>query len=146
MTSYLDESRDDSAYLSGRVFAVRESLQRLAMPNVNASIVDKFYERASGNPASVEHSLDVLSKQHLRALARDEQLGGARFRIEKQMDELLARRGDAPGRLTLDQQAAWLCGYYQEKHAGFTAAKAAKEAKQASKAQAQETLPTNDEN
>lgn len=146
MTSYLDESRDDSAYLSGRVFAVRESLQRLAMPNVNASIVDKFYERASGNPASVEHSLDVLSKQHLRALARDEQLGGARFRIEKQMDELLVRRGDAPGRLTLDQQAAWLCGYYQEKHAGFTAAKAAKEAKQASKAQAQETLPTNDEN
>lgn len=131
MSAHLDETREDPAYVSGRLFAVREALQRQALPGVNASIADKFYERASSHPASVEHTLDVLSRQHLRALGRDERATSARMAIEARIAQLGALRGDAPGRLDAEGQAAWICGYHQQVWHEIESARARKAARSA---------------
>jgi CRISPR-associated protein Csd1 len=118
MPAHLDETRRDAAYVNGRLFAVRESLQRWALGDVNASIVDKFYERASTNPASVATALDVLSKQHLNALKRKHGMG-AFTTMDRRITELNDLQSDAPGRLRAEEQAAWLAGYYQQRQHDF---------------------------
>lgn len=118
MPAHLDETRRDPAYVNGRLFAVRESLQQWALGDVNASIVDKFYERAATNPASVAGVLDVLSKQHLNALKRKH--GRSAFSaMDRRLTELNDLQGDAPGRLRDEGQAAWLAGYYQQRQHDF---------------------------
>lgn len=125
MASHLDESRGDSAYLSGRIFAVRLAMQRAAMPNVNASILDKYFERAMSNPVSVEGTLAKLSQQHLAALRRTGR-GGTAYRLDELCRELSDKRHDAPGRLTPAQQAAWLCGFDQQRQHDIEIARARK--------------------
>lgn len=114
MPSHLDESRDDPAYVAGRLFAVRESLQAWALGDVNASIVDKYFERASTDPASVAHALDVLTQQHLNGIKRKSGVG-ARVSASERVSRLNDLQGDAPGRLDAAGQAAWLCGYHQQR-------------------------------
>lgn len=131
LTQYLDEDRNDPAFLSGRLFAVRESLQRQALGGeVNATITDRYFERASSNPASVDHALSVLAQQHLNAVGR--KVGkGARIRFERQLDELHARQPEgAPGHLAAKDQALWIAGYHQQRQANFDAWKVAKAAKE----------------
>lgn len=114
MPAHLDESRNDPAYVAGRLFAVRESLQAWALGDVNASIVDKYFERASQNPASVANALEVLTKQHIAGIKRKSGVG-AKVSAEERINQLNDLQGDAPGRLSTDQQAAWLCGYHQQR-------------------------------
>lgn len=114
MPSHLDESRNDPAYVAGRLFAVRESLQAWALGDVNASIVDKYFERASTDPASVAHALDVLTQQHLNGIKRKNGVG-ARVSASERVSRLNDLQGDAPGRLDAAGQAAWLCGYHQQR-------------------------------
>ena len=114
MPGHLDESRDDPAYVAGRLFAVRESLQAWALGDVNASIVDKYFERASQNPASVANALEVLTKQHIAGIKRKSGVG-AKVSAEERINQLNDLQGDAPGRLSTEQQAAWLCGYHQQR-------------------------------
>lgn len=125
MAPHLDESREDSAYLSGRIFAVRLAMQRAAMPNINASILDKYFERALSNPVSVEGTLAKLSQQHLAALRRKGK-GGTAYRLDELCRELSDKRHDAPGRLTPAQQAAWLCGFDQQRQHDIETARAKK--------------------
>lgn len=120
MPPHLDEERGDLPYIAGRLFAVREALQYAALGDVNASIVDRYFERASTNPADVQHSLTALEKQHLKALRR-KGTGGASIAFDKRLTALQGK-GDAPGRLTPEQQAAWICGYYQQREADFARA------------------------
>ncbi|WGX96535.1 type I-C CRISPR-associated protein Cas8c/Csd1 [Nocardioides sp. L-11A] len=115
---HLDEDRSEPSYLSGRLFAVRESLQYQALGEVNASITDRYFERASANPASVDHALSTLEQQHLRALRRKGRRD-AEIAFSKRVDDLHARCGAAPGRLTSEEQALWIAGYYQQRQANF---------------------------
>ena len=122
LKQYVDDTRDDPAYLSGRIFAFRESIQHKATGgNLNSTIVDRYFERASANPASVEHALSALERQHLKAIDRKGSKGTA-VALDKQVSELLARRSDAPGRLTAEQQAMWLAGYHQQRQDHFNSA------------------------
>lgn len=121
LSQYLDESRTEPAYLSGRLFAVRESLQYRALGEVNASIRDRYFERASSHPASVEHALSSLEVQHLRVLRR-KGAKGAEVAVSKRIDDLHARCGAAPGRLTTDDQALWIAGYYQQRQVNLRGA------------------------
>jgi CRISPR-associated protein Csd1 len=127
LSQYLDPSRDDPAYLAGRLFAVRERLQFLASGEVNASIVDRFFDRASSSPSAVEHSLSTLAQQHLKALER-KKMKGAATNISKVLTELHARMGAAPDRLDASNQALWIAGYYQQRHGDFEKAELASNA------------------
>jgi len=126
LTQYLDTTRLTPPYLSGRLFAVRERLQYQASGDVNASIVDRYFARASENPASVDRVLTDLEKQHLKALRRKSKSPGAAIVIDKQISELHAQMGDAPGRLTDAQSAEWVAGYYQQRQYDFAQAEARK--------------------
>ena len=128
MPAHLDESRDDPAYVAGRLFAVRESLQAWALGDVNASIVDKYFERASANPASVAQPLAVLTQQHLGGIKRKSGVG-AMVSASERITALNDLQGDAPGRLDAAGQAAWLCGYHQQRMHDIENARARKAAK-----------------
>lgn len=128
MPAHLDESRDDPAYVAGRLFAVRESMQAWALGDVNASIVDKYFERASSNPASVAQPLAVLTQQHLGGIKRKSGVG-AMVSASERITALNDLQGDAPGRLDAAGQAAWLCGYHQQRMHDIENARARKAAK-----------------
>jgi CRISPR-associated protein Csd1 len=139
MKQHLDEGRRSPAYLSGRLFAVRESLQYAASGDVNASIVDRFFSRASENPASVEHSLAALEKQHLKAVERKRGKGVATA-LDKRITELhdLLGADGAPGRLSDTGSAEWIAGYYQQRQHDFSAAAERKAAQAHSNNETQE--------
>ncbi|TAK68905.1 MAG: hypothetical protein EPO13_09040 [Actinomycetota bacterium] len=120
LPKYLDEDLDDPAYLSGRLFAERESLQHQALGDVNSSIADRFFERASASPMSVEHSLAALEKQHLKALARSGKREAA-VAIDKRLGALheRIRVQEIPKRMPVEQQALWISGYYQQRQENF---------------------------
>lgn len=130
LSPHLDESREEPAYLSGRLFAVRESLQYQALGEVNASITDRYFERASAHPASVEHALTALEQQHLRTLRRKQHTKAAAVAFSKRVDDLHARCGPAPGRMTTDDQALWIAGYYQQRQENFRRAEENKQHRQ----------------
>ncbi len=121
MPANLDEGREDKAYLSGRLFAVRESLQRSALGDVNASIVDRYFGRAAVHPASVDTALTELEMQHLRAVKRNRG-DGVEYSIRARLRQLHDRMSDVPGRLTTEQQAAWIAGYFQQREADIQSA------------------------
>lgn len=125
MPAHLDESRDDPAYVAGRLFAVRESLQAWALGDVNASIVDKYFERASTDPQSVAQPLAALTEQHLNAIKRKSGKG-AQVSAKERILRLMAQGGEAPGRLDAAGQAAWLCGYSQQRVHDIDTARARK--------------------
>ncbi len=144
MPAHLDESRRDPAYVAGRLFAVRESLQRWALGDVNASIVDKYFERASANPAAVAQPLSVLTQQHLAGIKRKSGVG-AMVTASERITQLNDLQGDAPGRLDAAGQAAWLCGYHQQRMHDIEIARAraaAKTAKDAPDSTAPDTTDT----
>jgi CRISPR-associated protein Csd1 len=123
MQSSLDESRPSPIYLSGRLFAVRESLQFQASGQLNSSIVDRYFALASQRPAAVEQALTTLEKQHLRALER-KRGKGAMVSFDKRIMELHNRIGEAPDRLSATQSAEWIAGYYQQRQHDFAASQA----------------------
>ncbi|MGC3995385.1 MAG: type I-C CRISPR-associated protein Cas8c/Csd1 [Propionicimonas sp.] len=123
MTALLDDARSDPAYLSGRIFAIGQSLQRAALGDVNASIVDRYFARAVQHPASVDAVLATLQMQHTASLRRKGS-GALAHSYEVRIGELRARMGDAPGRLGLAEQAAWIAGYFQQRESAFSSAKA----------------------
>lgn len=131
LSQYLDEDLNDPAYLSGRLFAEREALQYQALGDVNASITDRYFERASASPTSVDRALSVLEKQHLKTLERkgrrdtsvsfDKRLGALHERIKVQ---------GLPKQLTVEDQALWISGYHQQRQENFRRAAKAKQDKQ----------------
>lgn len=140
MAAHVDEQRTDPAYLSGRLFAVSESLQRAALTDVNASIVDKYFQKALSNPASVVATLATLSTQHLKALERAGKKGAWAY-YSREIRRLNALRQDAPSRLSAEQQAAWVCGYYQQRLHDIETAIAKSDAKKRTEGTSADSTP-----
>ena len=67
----LDPNNDDPGYLLGRLFAVLEKTQLLALGNVNASIKDRYYGSASATPRNVFPLLLRMNVHH-QSKAEDE--------------------------------------------------------------------------
>jgi CRISPR-associated protein Csd1 len=130
----LDLSSNDAAYLCGRLLAVLESIQRTALGgDVNATIVDRYYSTASSAPASVFARLLRGAQPHLSVLRRDETRKGAFFRLDGQLQEILAGFGEKqfPSTLDLMAQGRFALGYYHQKVADKRAAYAAASKKNA---------------
>ncbi|MGD0826529.1 MAG: type I-C CRISPR-associated protein Cas8c/Csd1 [Desulfobaccales bacterium] len=116
----LDPYREQPAYLSGRLFAVLEEIQRLhARPKkLNTTIVDRFYGAASLTPKAALGGL-LLSRaktSHLPKLRRDNQ----GYRMEKLLTEVMNQidaAGGFPHTLTMPGQAEFALGYYHQRAA-----------------------------
>jgi CRISPR-associated protein Csd1 len=111
MTEALNPDNKDAAYLCGRLFAVFDRLQYLALGGVNAGVVERFYASASTTPALVMGRLFRNAQFHL-AKAND----GAAENVRKDFESLSTALGNEfPPSLSLEQQGRFALGYYHQK-------------------------------
>ncbi len=111
MTASLDPNSSDAAYLCGRLFAVFDRLQYLALGGVNAGVVERFYASASVTPALVMGRLFRNAQFHLAKAG-----GGIAENIRKDFEEISSALGSTfPASLDLEAQGRFALGYYHQK-------------------------------
>lgn len=107
---YYNPNHPNPAYHCGALVAAYAEIQKRAMPEINADIVQRYYAAASQTPALVIGQLARLSNYHLskinnRWLARW---------YEGQLNQISIAIGDSiPNTLNLEQQAYFTLGYRQ---------------------------------
>ena len=110
----LDRRSRDPAYNLGRLFAVYERAQQLALPEIKATIRDRYYGAASATPASVFPLIDRNAQNHLAKLRKDGKSGW----LEHELGEICERFDDSfPRSLPLEAQGRFTLGYYHQRWA-----------------------------
>lgn len=122
----LDDTNRTPPYLCGRLLAVLERAQGLAIPGAKATLVDRFYGTASTAPATVFGSLMQGAQAHLGKLRRDRP--GSYHRLQGELEGILIDLPAFPRTLTLDEQALFALGYYHQRAHNRAMARAAHEA------------------
>ena len=69
--AYYDPEFENAAYHCGALVAVYADIQHKAMPDVKASIVQRYYASASRTPAMVLGRLAVMSQHHLEKIENE---------------------------------------------------------------------------
>lgn len=106
----LDEEFPSPAYQCGRLMAVLANLQRAALGDVGAGVVQRYYAAASTTPALVLGRLTRTSQFHLNKL--DPRLA---YWYESRIAGIWSRMHEAPPRtLSLEEQSLFALGYYQQ--------------------------------
>lgn len=110
MSVYLNKEHPAPAYHCGRLLAVLASLQRSALGDVGAGVVQRYYVAASQTPGLTLGRLVANAKNHLNKLE-----GGLAYWYEDQIAEIMSRIQDRiPSTLNLEQQSLFALGYYQQ--------------------------------
>ena len=112
----LDKKNHNKGYLCGRLFAVLEGIQTTSSETkLNSTIKDKYYPSAMETPMMIFLTLEKLSNAHMRKLRnRQPKMYEAYCKLEIEiMDKL---EGNFPKRLTLEEQGAFILGYYQQRN------------------------------
>jgi CRISPR-associated protein Csd1 len=114
VTVSLDESSSSVPYRLGRLFAVLERLQEVAV-RPSATIRDRFFGAASANPVTVFPRLLRGAQPHISKIRN-----GSYFQklIGEIADGLPAR--SFPAALTIEEQGLFALGYYHQRQALFT--------------------------
>lgn len=108
----LDPENNQPAYLCGRLLATLEAIQYAGVGDVGASIVDRYYGKASTAPALVFGPLLTLAQSHLGAINND----GTRINLDRELSEIIGRLGpNLPKTLDLESQGRFAIGYYHQK-------------------------------
>ena len=129
-----DPEFPNAAYHCGALMAIYADLQRAAMEEVNATIVQRFYASASQKPTLVLGTLERMGEVYLGMLRKKRNYGLA-DRYEKRLNEVYSFFGkegfcQLPAVLNLEEQSYFALGYRQmctQINADKAAAKAAKE-------------------
>ncbi len=96
------------AYHCGGLMAVYAHIQRRAIEDVNAGVIQRYYASASRTPALVLSRLARLCNYHLAKLEKTKYL-------ESRLAELYVALGDEiPVTLNLEEQSYFALGYYQK--------------------------------
>ncbi|MFZ5493770.1 MAG: type I-C CRISPR-associated protein Cas8c/Csd1 [Verrucomicrobiota bacterium] len=111
MTECLNPESRDPAYLCGRLFAVFDRLQYLALGSLNAGVAERFYASASVTPALVMGRLFRNAQFHLAKAG-----GGIAENVRKDFEEITCALGNQfPPALDLEGQGRFALGYYHQK-------------------------------
>lgn len=111
MSESLNSESRDAAYLCGRLFAVFDRLQYLALGSVNAGVVERYYASASVTPSLVMGRLFRNAQFHLAKAG-----GGSAENVRKDFEEISSALGDHfPPTLDLESQGRFALGYYHQK-------------------------------
>ena len=103
-----NEKHPEPAYHCGELVAVYGAIQNHAMPDVNASLIDRYYASAIQTPALVLGQLSRMSNYHISKLE------GLRNYFSNLRDQVAcAIGGMIPTVLLPEQQAYFVLGYYQ---------------------------------
>jgi CRISPR-associated protein Csd1 len=111
----LDPGNINIGYRLGRLFATLEKIQEEASPGINATIRDRFYGSASGNPVAAFPHLMKLKNHHLSKLANR----GRAVNLEKTITEIMGGIADFPSHLSLQDQGRFAVGYYHQRQVFF---------------------------
>ena len=122
----LQADHPEPAYHCGRLLAVLESIQRGALGDINATIVDRFYGTASTAPASVFGRLVRGAQPHLSKLRRDRP--GAGYALQERLEDVLSALPAFPHTPDLKKQGLFALGYYHQRAYDRAQARAAKAA------------------
>jgi CRISPR-associated protein Csd1 len=110
MQPYLNPEHPHPAYHCGRLLAVLARLQRTALGDVGAGVVQRYYTAASQTPGLILGRLAANAKNHLGKLE-----GGLVYWYEDQIAEIMSRiKDNVPRTLTLEEQSLFALGYYQQ--------------------------------
>jgi CRISPR-associated protein Csd1 len=111
MTECLNTESRDPAYLCGRLFAVFDRLQYLALGGVNAGVVERYYAGACVTPALVMGRLFRNAQFHLAKADR-----GVAGNASKDFEAIATVLGNQfPATLDLEGQGRFALGYYYQK-------------------------------
>lgn len=103
-------SLDNSAYHCGGLMAVYAAIQKTAMPDVNAGIVERYYASAIQMPALVIGQLSSRSNHHLEKIEN----GKLADYFREELQAVATVLGSSiPATLNLEQQSYFALGYYQ---------------------------------
>lgn len=120
----MDEGNRHPAYLCGRLLAVLEQVQFLAV-SPKATLIDRFYGTASTAPASVFSRLLKGAQAHLGKLRKEK--FGAYSALQSRLEGVMANLSGFPKVLTLEEQGWFSLGYYHQRAWDRAKAKARKE-------------------
>ena len=110
MTVYLNSEHPAPAYHCGRLLAVLANLQRAALGDVGAGVVQRYYAAASQTPGLILGRLASNARNHLGKLEP-----GLAWWYEERIAEVMSQLGDgAPRVLDLEGQGLFALGYYQQ--------------------------------
>lgn len=110
MTAYLNPDHPEPAYHCGRLLAIFSNLQRAALGDVGAGVVQRYYAAANQTPGLIIGRLASNARNHLGKLE-----GGLAHWYENQIAGVMGRLGDgAPRILDLNGQGLFALGYYQQ--------------------------------
>lgn len=120
---------DSDGYQLGMLTAVLERLQAIALDDINATVVDRFFAAASATPAAVFPRLLKLARHHARKAAGSDKRANqvAARRYERLIDAIASRfkvdprrypplPGAFPSHLALREQGLFVLGYHQMRH------------------------------
>jgi CRISPR-associated protein Csd1 len=110
MKPYMNPDHPHPAYHCGRALALFARLQRAALGDVGAGVVQRYYTAAAQTPGLILGRLAGNAKNHLAKLD-----GGLAWWYENQLAGIMSHIGDfVPRTLTLEEQSLFALGYYQQ--------------------------------
>ncbi|WP_141617055.1 type I-C CRISPR-associated protein Cas8c/Csd1 [Myxococcus sp. AB036A] len=122
VTVSLDKDNPSQPYVLGRLFAVLERLQGVALKDLNATIRDRYFGAASRNPVTVFPRLIQLSVHHASKAGEN---GRWLERTKGEVMALLPSKDPFPPVFQPEQQGLFAVGYYHQREAFFTKREAA---------------------
>lgn len=121
VTPAVDTTNTNPGYLCGRLMAIIERLQQVALGDVNASVVDRYFGAASATPRAVFVRLLRNTHHHARKAQDDPTRSGTAAWLKRQIDEIASRfdpkHNGFPAFLDLEQQGLFILGYHQQRYA-----------------------------
>lgn len=119
----LDENCVDPGYVSGRMFAVLEAIQRKAIPNLNTTLRDKHFRTAASAPNGTMAQLVTNATAHLRRIRQHDPK--AATALENRLAALYSSiTDDLPLHLPPAGQGRFITGYFHQRQADLAAAAA----------------------
>ncbi len=119
----LDTERTEAAYVTGRLFALLEKIQKdSADGDLNATIKDRYFGAASATPSFVFPRLIRLSQHHLAKMET-----GRKIYYEKQVGEVMNKLSGFAHHLRLEDQGLFAVGYYHQQQDLYTSKKSKEE-------------------
>lgn len=114
MTPYLNENHPSIAYQCGRLMAILRRIQWVALGDVGANVIQRFYGAASSTPAMVFPRLITLSNHHIAKISA--KYGPRRGTgYTNRVADIYGKLKDAmPKTLNLEEQSLFALGYYQQ--------------------------------
>ncbi len=108
---YMIESKNQTdAFRCGRLFAVLEKIQKVALHDINSTIKDKFFASACATPDLVFIRLVKLAQSHLAKMDK-----GQAIYYDKLLQEIMSEIVNFPTALSVQKQGDFILGYYQQK-------------------------------